>query len=62
LIVQLQLIEGRANQPEAVRAEVAAMGRVLDSVIENLHRLAMDLRPASLDYLGLETALRQHVE
>ena len=62
LMVELQLIESRADEPEAVRAEVVAMGRVLDSVIENLHRLAMDLRPASLDYLVLEAALRQHVE
>jgi signal transduction histidine kinase len=30
--------------------------------MENLHRLAMDLRPASLDYLGLEAALQQHIE
>jgi signal transduction histidine kinase len=33
-----------------------------DNVLENLHRLAMDLRPASLDYLGLVAALRQHIQ
>jgi signal transduction histidine kinase len=62
LMVGLQLIEKGAERPEAVRTEVAEMGKVLETVIENLHRLAMDLRPASLDYLGLEAALRQHVE
>jgi signal transduction histidine kinase len=62
LMVELKLIESKASKPEAVLAEVAAMGHVLDTVIENLHRLAMDLRPVSLDYLGLEAALQQHVE
>ena len=62
LIVGLHLIEKKAEQPEAVRAEVTEMGHILDTVIEDLHRLAMDLRPASLDYLGLEAALHQHVE
>ena len=33
-----------------------------DEILENLHGLAMDLRPASLDYLGLVAALRQYVE
>jgi signal transduction histidine kinase len=31
-----------------------------DTVIDGLHRLAADLRPASLDHLGLEAALRQY--
>jgi signal transduction histidine kinase len=34
----------------------------LNDVLENLHRVAMALRPASLDHLGLVSALRQHVE
>ena len=34
----------------------------LNTVIENLHRVAMALRPASLDHVGLVAALRQHVE
>jgi signal transduction histidine kinase len=38
------------------------MDLVVDNVMENLHRLAMDLRPASLDHLGLEAALRQHIQ
>jgi signal transduction histidine kinase len=32
------------------------------NVLENLHRLAVDLRPASLDHMGLIAALRQYVE
>jgi signal transduction histidine kinase len=38
------------------------MERSLNGVIENLHRIAMALRPASLDHVGLVAALRQHVE
>lgn len=33
-----------------------------ETVLENLHRLAVALRPASLDHLGLVPALRQHIE
>jgi signal transduction histidine kinase len=31
-----------------------------DAVIDGLHRLAADLRPASLDHLGFEAAVRQY--
>jgi signal transduction histidine kinase len=34
----------------------------LNAVSENLHSVAMALRPASLDHLGLVPALRQQVE
>lgn len=61
LTLGLQLIEKKADNPQAVRAELAEMNRMLENVLEDLHRLAMDLRPASLDHLGLAAALRQHV-
>lgn len=61
LTLGLQLVERRAGDPQAVRAEVSEMNRMLESVLEDLHRLAMDLRPASLDHLGLAAALRQHM-
>ena len=35
---------------------------MLNTVIEDLHNLAVDLRPASLDRLGLLPALNQYVE
>jgi signal transduction histidine kinase len=62
IVIGLQLIEKKAEDPQAVRAELAEMNRLLDGVQEDLHRLAMDLRPASLDHLGLAAALRQHAE
>ena len=39
----------------------AELTRTAEEVLENLHRLAANLRPASLDHLGLEAAIRQHL-
>ncbi|MCB9161885.1 MAG: PAS domain S-box protein [Caldilineaceae bacterium] len=40
---------------------VTALCDITDSVLEDLHRLAVDLRPATLDHLGLVAAIRDHV-
>ncbi len=39
---------------------VAELMQRTDAVIDGLHRLAADLRPPSLDHLGLEAALLQY--
>jgi PAS domain S-box-containing protein len=62
LLVDLRLLEKNSSQPDAILKIVAEMERSLNGVIENLHRMAMSLRPASLDHVGLVAALRQHVE
>ncbi len=62
LMVGLRLLEKEADHPEVIAARVTELKRMTDGVLENLHRLAMDLRPASLDHLGLVAALRQYVE
>jgi signal transduction histidine kinase len=46
----------------AVIARCHEVKQIADSVLENLHRLSVDLRPPALDHLGLEAALRQHTE
>jgi len=61
-MVGLQLLAREAQRPEAIIAGVDQLKRMLDAVLENLHRLAMNLRPASLDHLGLVAALRQYAE
>jgi signal transduction histidine kinase len=61
-MVGLRLLERDAAQPEALKLGIAELNRLVESVQENLHRLAVDLRPASLDHLGLVAALRQYVE
>ncbi|MBI5652936.1 MAG: GAF domain-containing protein [Chloroflexi bacterium] len=62
LMVDLRLLEQGADDAPATRARIAEIKATTDTVLENLHRLAADLRPASLDHLGLVAALRQHVE
>lgn len=62
LKVQLQLMENTIDQPEAVLAGLQDIQRQIDTVSENLHRLAVNLRPAVLDYLGLVPAVSQLVD
>lgn len=62
LKIHLLLLEKQANQPEAIVASITDMKQQIDSISENLHRIAANLRPASLDHLGLFPALSQLVE
>lgn len=57
----LRLLEREINEPGRVADRVAELVERTDAVIDSLHRLAADLRPASLDHLGLEAALRQYL-
>jgi two-component system sensor histidine kinase NreB len=43
----------------ALRQGLSDAKGLADCVLEDLHRLAMDLRPAALDHLGLVAALEQ---
>jgi PAS domain S-box-containing protein len=45
---------------ERVRERLAELKDSADGVLEELHRLALDLRPAALDRLGLVAALEQY--
>lgn len=56
----LRLLEREVAEGLDVAARVTELLRTTDAVIDGLHRLAADLRPASLDHLGLDAALRQH--
>jgi PAS domain S-box-containing protein len=62
LMVGLRLLERDGADRPAVIARSHELKNIADGILENLHRLAMDLRPASLDHLGLVAALRQHTE
>jgi len=61
LMVQLGLLEQGADQPGIVRNRIVELKHATREIQDNLHRLAINLRPASLDYLGLVTALQQYV-
>jgi signal transduction histidine kinase len=61
LMVGLRLLE-EEHRSEAIATRIADLKHTVDSVLESLHQLASDLRPASLDHLGLVAALRQYTE
>lgn len=62
LMVGLRLIERDANKPASVLGGISQLKQVVDEVLINLHRLAVHLRPASLDHLGLIPALQQYID
>ncbi len=62
MMVHLNVLEQNAEQPEAVRRLCVEMHESLSSVSRMLHQLAADLRPASMDHVGLEGSLRQFLE
>ncbi|MBI5034039.1 MAG: PAS domain S-box protein [Chloroflexi bacterium] len=58
----LRVLERETGSSQASEAHIAGLHRMVDDVLDNLHRLAMHLRPATLDQLGLVAALREYVE
>jgi PAS domain S-box-containing protein len=62
LMMGLGLLKQEATRPEAVIARAQELQATVNDVMEGLHRLAVNLRPATLDRLGLVPALKQHVE
>lgn len=62
LLLGLSLLEREADRPEAVVERATELEALADGMFENLHRLAMNLRPAALDHLGLVAALSQYVD
>jgi PAS domain S-box-containing protein len=58
----LRLMERQIEEGQSVSGQIAELVQRTDAVIDGLHRLAADLRPASLDHLGLQAALRQYAE
>ncbi len=62
MLLGLSLLEREADDPEAIVARAIELEEMVDLMLENLHRMAMNLRPASLDHLGLVAALDQYCE
>ena len=59
--VNLTLEAVRVRAGPAAQARLDESVRVVNRVIEQVRSLSLDLRPASLDLLGLETALRAYL-
>ncbi|MDO9086606.1 MAG: PAS domain-containing protein [Anaerolineaceae bacterium] len=62
LMVGLKVMESESADQQAVIARSRELKQIADSVLENLHRLSVSLRPAALDHLGLIATLKQHTE
>lgn len=61
LTVQLGLLERSVDQPGTLRQRIDELKNTANTIQDNLHKLAVNLRPASLDHLGLVTTLRQYI-
>jgi signal transduction histidine kinase len=61
LTVQLGLLERDAGDPATIHTRVAELKQTASAIQKNLHLLAVNLRPASLDHLGLVTTLQQFI-
>lgn len=62
LTVKLGLLERDSERPVAIHTHVNELKYTTKALQENLHQLAVNLRPASLDHLGLVTTLRQFIQ
>lgn len=62
MLLGLSLLEREVSRPEMASARIAELETMVEEMLENLHRLSMNLHPASLDHLGLVAALEQQVE
>lgn len=62
LKISLGLLEQDPDCPPQVRQRLEALKSSADRVLEDLHRLAVDLRPIALDHLGLVAALEQYAK
>jgi len=58
----LHHLEYDKGDQAAVATHCHELKQIADNVLENLHRLAVGLRPAALDHLGLVAAMRQYIE
>jgi PAS domain S-box-containing protein len=56
----LRLLDREIGEGGDVTGRVEELMERTDTVIDGLHRLASNLRPASLDHVGLEAALRRY--
>ena len=61
LLFELGILERNALNPEKAEEKIQELKTTAHELQDNLHKLAVNLRPASLDHLGLVTALEQFV-
>lgn len=57
--MSLLRLKRKAGDPDAVVPAVDQITQMVDTVVEDMHRLSVNLRPSSLDRYGLESAVEQ---
>lgn len=62
MMVQLGMLDRDAETPGLIHQHVAELNTFAAEVLSNIHDMAVRLRPASLDHLGLVTALDQYID
>lgn len=62
LKLNLSRLEQDPDCPVQIAVRLREFKGATDGILEELHRLAMDLRPAALDHLGLSAALQQYIQ
>ncbi len=62
LLIGLKLVEKETDQTGKALEHLAELRRMTIEIMNNLHRLAVGLRPPTLDHLGLVSALEQLLE
>jgi signal transduction histidine kinase len=58
----LQILRKHGARAPALREGVGNLESLADRLMQDMHRLAWELRPAALDDFGLEMALRRYVD
>ena len=59
--VTIAMLKRQVACDPAFQRNVAEAEQLLEHTMETVHRFARELRPAMLDHLGLQSALRAHV-
>jgi PAS domain S-box-containing protein len=62
LMLGLGTMEKESEKPDFIRSRAAELKKMTDHVLEDIHRIAVNLRPASLDHLGLTAAVEQFIK
>jgi PAS domain S-box-containing protein len=62
LMLGLGMLERECTEIPTVAARLHELKETTNGIMEELHQLAMNLRPASLDRAGLAPALRQYIQ
>ena len=62
LLIRMKLLEMNCNEPDSVQAQIKDLRKMTAQIMNNLHRLAVELRPPTLDHLGIVAALEQLID